>query len=443
MSNQIPPPITSSRWGARTKRIIVIAVLAFAAFFLWNVRSVMQLLIIASLLSYLLWPLVNLIERRLLFIIPFRVRSLAVLLTFVLVFTGFGLVLVLIAPLIVGQLDEFMNNVPEVIESTEREFESILSRPINFAGTPVLVDGEPVIPLDYVQGIFDSEGNATFDPANFDVVQVIGTFAGSLGTPIFSVLGGAVNVAINVAFTLVIMFYFMKDGDRFSTHFVNVIPQSYQGDARRLLYELSRVWNAYLRGQLILSITVGLAVYTCALILGLPNAPILGLISGLLEFMPNIGPAIAMIPAVITALVSTSSTFPFLSGLSFALVVIVIWIAIQNIESIFLVPRVMGGSLDLHPVVVIIAVITGASVAGALGVILAAPFTASARMFGQYLYGKLFDIDPFPEPVRKRPQVSSRLVLFLVQSSPIRLLRSGDDAQTTNSIQQMTEDTRS
>jgi len=368
---------------------------------------------------------------------------LAVLLTFIAVFTGFGLVFVLIAPIIIGQVNEVSDNIPAFIESAERELEAAFSRPIMFAGSPVLIEGEPVIPLDYFQGVFDSGDGTGFAPENFDIVQVLGTFAGSLGTPVFSVLGGALNFAFNAAFTLVIMFYFMKDGDRFSAQFVNIVPPSYQGDVRRLLYELSRVWNAYLRGQLILSFTVGFAVYISALILGLPNAPILGLISGLLEFIPNIGPAIAVVPAVITALVSTSSTFPFLSGISFALVVMVVWVGIQNLESIFLVPRVMGGSLDLHPVVVIISVIAGASVAGALGVILAAPFTATARVFGQYLYGKIFDIEPFPQLPRRRSPVSSRLMGFLVHSYPMRLLRNNDENPATPTVHQITEDTQS
>jgi predicted PurR-regulated permease PerM len=177
---------------------------------------------------------------------------------------------------------------------------------------------------------------------------------------------------------------------------VSLAPPSYQGDMRRFFYELAKVWSAYLRGQLILCIAVGMAVYIAALILGLPNAPILGLLAGLLEFIPNLGPIVAAAPAVIIALLTQSSTFPFLSGLPFALIVAGTYVVIQQVESYYMVPRVMGGSLNLHPVVVIIAVVVGASVAGALGIILAAPLTATLRLVGTYIYGKLFDIDPFP-----------------------------------------------
>jgi hypothetical protein len=88
------------------------------------------------------------------------------------------------------------------------------------------------------------------------------------------------------------------------------------------------------------------------------------------------------------------------------LVVIVVWTALQNIEAVFLVPRIMGDSLHLHPLVVVIAVMGGAALAGALGVILAAPFVASGRVIAQYIYGKIMNTDPFPildEDVPKEP----------------------------------------
>jgi predicted PurR-regulated permease PerM len=137
-------------------------------------------------------------------------------------------------------------------------------------------------------------------------------------------------------------------------------------------------------------------VFTTATLLGVPNPFLLGTLSGLLEFIPNIGPALALFPAALLALSSQSNTLPFLSGVPFAIVVIVAWTALQNIEAIFLVPRIVGGRLNLHPFIVIIAIIGGASLVGALGIILAAPMVASARVVAQYIYGKLTDHNPFP-----------------------------------------------
>jgi predicted PurR-regulated permease PerM len=176
----------------------------------------------------------------------------------------------------------------------------------------------------------------------------------------------------------------------------------YQGDARRLLYELGQVWNAYLRGQLTLALFMGTVVFTIATIIGMPNPLILGMISALLEFIPSIGSGLAIFPAALLALTAHSTTVPGLQGAPFAVMVVIIWALLQNIEAYILVPRVMGGSLNLHPIAVILGIIAGATLAGVLGIILAAPAVASLRIFGQYIYGKLMDRDPFPVVLRKK-----------------------------------------
>ena len=432
LTRLVPPPITSSRWGARTKRIVVIAVLVMLAFFLWNVRGVLALLIISTLLAYLSSPLVNLIERRVLGFLPFRARTLAVILTFLTAITALALFLIVIAPVFVEQFSEIGDRLPEALSAAEREVQQFLSQPIKIGGRPILIDGKPVILLQRIQEISGNDEPVT-SANEFDVFETLGSFLGSvsgLSLPVFSVLGGAVNFVINLAFMFVIMFYLMRDGEKFTDHLVELTPQSYRGDVRRLLYELGKVWDAYLRGQLILCFAVGFAVYIAALVLGLPNALLLGLLAGILEFIPNFGPFIAAVPAVLIALVSTSSTIPFLSGIPYAMIVALTWTGIQNVEAMFLVPRVMGGSLNLHPVVVIVAVIAGASVAGALGVILAAPFTATARVFGQYIYGKLFDAEPFPSLREFKPRWTSRLVVLFVGS---RLMREAESHHTSAS----------
>jgi predicted PurR-regulated permease PerM len=115
-----------------------------------------------------------------------------------------------------------------------------------------------------------------------------------------------------------------------------------------------------------------------------------------MEFIPNIGPATAMIPAASIALFSQSTTFPALSGWLFALVVVGVWTVLQQTEAAVLIPRIVGDSLNLHPFVVIVAVVGGVSVGGIFAVLIAAPVVASVRLIAQYIYGKLMDKDPFP-----------------------------------------------
>jgi predicted PurR-regulated permease PerM len=386
-------------------------------------RDIFPLMIVSILLSYLLWPLVNFVERRILFVLPFKSRSVAVIITFLLLLILFVMMVLLIAPVLINQIAESGHNIPQFIAEVDARMADFLSKPIVIDGTPLTIDGEPIVPLEQLGGNSeDGDIDSLVQLENFDIFQLLGTFIGSISGltgPAFSILGGALDVVINMVFLVAIVFYMTRDGDFFIAQIINVVPAAYRGDIRRLFYELGQIWNAYFRGQLILSVIVGLAVYFSALVIGLPGAPILGLISAFLEFVPNLGPFIALVPAAIIALLSDSTTIPFLSAVPFALLVIFIWTAIQNIEAVFLVPRVMGGQLNLHPVVVIIAVIAGASIAGALGVILAAPFTASVRLITQYIYGKIFDINPFPVSRRDhsqpKPDITVRFYMAIRQ----------------------------
>jgi predicted PurR-regulated permease PerM len=396
-------------WDARTKRTITLVIFVLGLLAVLWLGAVLPILIVASVLAYLLYPLATTIDRVVLSSGPLRERStrgLAVMLSFLLVVAFFVVIVIVIVPVMVGQLEEFGRNAPGLLNDLAQEIERVLSEPLMFRGNPILIDGEPVIPLERLAEATGTQDiSSLLQLENLDLVGAAQTFLGSLGVvtgPAFSFLGGAINTLINLSFLLVMLFYLMKDGERFVKALVDITPELYQSDARRLFYELAEVWNAYLRGQIILGLVMGSAVFTAATLLGVPNPAILGLLSGLLEFIPNLGPFLALIPAMFLALVSQSSTLPFLEGVPFAIVVIVAWSGLQNIEALILVPRVMGGSLDLHPFVVIVAVIGGASVAGALGIILAAPFVASARVIGLYIYGKLTDSDPFPRRQQTR-----------------------------------------
>ncbi len=413
MPTVIPPPIQSPAWSSRAKRTVSLIVFILALLALAWLSEILPMLIVASVLAYLLSPITNFIEKHMMRGLFRRLptRGLSTLLTLLVVVLAFIFIAIMIIPPLITQLEAFGQRFPEIFSGLEAEVERILSEPLTFNGEPILIDGEPVILLDQLGGQEAVDGIFNLD--NIDLVGAARGFLGTLGGltgPAFSFVGGAVNIIINLTFLIIMVFYLLKDGHHFAHNFVRVVPTNYQGDARLLLHELALVWNAYLRGQIILGLVMGGAVFISATVLGLPNPHLLGLLSASLEFIPNLGPFLALVPAFFFALVSTSTTIPWLGGLPFAIVIAVWWTVLQNIEAFVIVPRVMGGNLDLHPFVVIIAVLGGASVAGALGVILAAPFVASARILGVYLYAKLTDQDPFPY---RPPDKKARSGVFL------------------------------
>lgn len=375
--------MTSPPWSSRTKRIVVLICLAIGGIILWQVADVLPILVVAAVLTFLLTPLTNILERT----FAGR-RGLAILVTFIFVLILFVIALLVIFPTLINELQNFIDTLPELLLEVQASIDNILNEPI-------ILLGQEIVPAEQINLFLGMPENGEIFQ-NINLVDAARSFVGSLTGPAFSIVGSAFRTIINLVFLLTLMFYLLRDGRRFYTAVVEFTSPTYRDDVRRLIYEVGQVWNAYLRGQLILCVFIGIVVFVAATVLGVPNPLVLGLIAGVLEFVPNLGPLLALVPAALLALVSQSNTLPFLEGPTFALAVIVVWTLIQNVESLIIVPRVMGGSLNLHPVVVIVGVLAGASFAGALGVILAAPAIASVRLLLHYIYGKVTDQQVFP-----------------------------------------------
>ena len=372
-----------------TKRLV--ALVAITLFYLIArhvARAAWTSVVVAVLLAYLLAPVVSFFERRLTWIKKFeRRRALSVLLTWLLVLGVFGLVVLLIVPATLSQLRAFADDLPGLVQNAQTDIEATLDKPIT-------IGRFTVVPLHVLESAF-SQGNGNGQEGG--LTTTIQDRLLSLANPAIGFLGGAFSFLASTAFMLVMLFYLMRDGPVFVDYLVGAVPESYQGDARRMLYELGLVWNAYLRGQLLLCLTMGVAVYLTSLILGLPQPLVLGVLAGFLEFVPNIGPALSYIPALLFAMTTSSATIPGLeAGLPFAAVVLVAFMSLQQLEGLFLVPRILGHSLDLHPFVVVAAILIGASLVGVLGIVLAAPTVATLRLLGRYLRGKLLDEEMFP-----------------------------------------------
>lgn len=377
------PPVTSPPWSVTAKRLIALTVLTLLFLFARQVDAVAwYAIIVAVVLAYLLSPVVTFFERRLK-LIPNREtrRSLSVLLTWLMVLSLFGLMIWLVVPATVKQARQFADDLPRLLEDTEKDLKSVLGRPIT-------IGNFTLVPWDELESLFSRKDNEQ----EGDVSGTLQSAVVSLADPALGVVGSAVSFLVTTVFVLIMLFYLMRDGPMFVTGLIGAVPESYQGDARRLLHELGLVWSAYLRGQVVLSLTMTFVVYLVSLGLGLPQPLLLGLVAGFLEFIPNLGPALAQIPALLFALTTDSATIPGLhAGILYAVIVSVTYIIVQNLEAVFLVPRVLGSSLDLHPFAVLVAILIGASLAGVLGVVLAAPTVATVRLFARYLRVKLLD----------------------------------------------------
>jgi len=271
---------------------------------------------------------------------------------------------------------------------------------------PYLVDQATRINLD-LQQLGDDLITFLSQPVvifhySFSLQNLLGDVRGALqsllqpfATQTVTLLFGVASSLLWILSILVISFYLVKDAARFHQFLDSIAPPGYTEELRRLREEINRVWKAFFRGQVVLGLVIGLIVWIAMTIVGLPSAGLMGLLAGLLEAIPTFGPVLSTIPALLMALFRGSTYLP-LSNFWFAILVLGIYILIQQTENAFLVPRIMGRRLQLHPVVVFVGVLAGGLLAGVLGILLAAPVIASVRVVLSYVYAKLLGKDPFP-----------------------------------------------
>jgi len=156
-----------------------------------------------------------------------------------------------------------------------------------------------------------------------------------------------------------------------------------------LLDRILHVWNSVLSGQFVLMVAMGILVWLMNWLLGTPQALLLGFLAGLLEVIPSLGPILATIPAAILALLFGSLRFTEMDPFVFMLLVILAYVAINALENQFLVPRILGGAVDLPAVAVLSGVMIGGATAGIVGIFLATPVMASGREIVLYVYSKI------------------------------------------------------
>ncbi|MCX7681735.1 MAG: AI-2E family transporter [Anaerolineae bacterium] len=367
------------RWSAPTKRIVATVLVVLLALVIYRFRQVLPPLFIAFLIAFILDPIVDFLTARL-----HLSRTLATTLVFLAIIIA-GLGAVVIAPVTIFPAVSFR----EAVLTVEDSIFDVLTDIGSFLSQPVQVWGYT---LD-------------LSPLYQELNTLLRSFVGSVARGTLNVVFGVASGVLWLIVILITAFYLVKDADRIIAKLDSMPPAEYREDFIRLRQEITQVWHAFLRGQLLMCATIAVMTIAAGTAVGLPYAVVLGIIAGVMEFVPNLGPAIALVPAVLLALFKGSNFLP-LSNFWFAVLVTGLYVLIQQIESNLLVPRVMGHSLNLHPLVVLIGVIIGGNLAGILGMLLAAPVLATLRVVGRYVFCRLYDLDPFAEPAEGPPRAA-------------------------------------
>jgi predicted PurR-regulated permease PerM/phosphoglycolate phosphatase-like HAD superfamily hydrolase len=368
----------STRWSPSFKLLIIVAVSIIGAWLLFRARLVLTPLILALLLALLASYPANWMTRR----TGWR-RGLSAAIVLLLALLLVAALSVLVVPWLVALLRSFgttlVNVIQQLLEATPR--------PVAISPTLTVDLGEFYAPInEWLRGLLSPDLNTLQN-----LQQLFFPFASGAATVVI----GAASGALWIVFILVVSFFVITDAHLIYRSVVVIIPEVWRPELRKLWRELADIWDAFIRGRLLLSLLMGFLIGVALSILGVRSAPALGFLYGILSFVPGVGPVIAAIPGVLIALILGSSWIP-LPNLWFALLVTGIYILLEQFENIYLLPRVVGRRVALHPGVVIVGAVVGGELAGVLGILLAAPVIASLRVLLTYVLRKLFDEEPLP-----------------------------------------------
>lgn len=220
---------------------------------------------------------------------------------------------------------------------------------------------------------------AAITDAQDEVVTQGTALSRRLASGVFAAGGQAVNFFFNIIMSAVISFYLLKDLPKIREGALALLPESRRPEARHLYSTVVGAIGGFIRGQIIVAAFVGVLAYIVLALIGVPFPLVIGLITGVFNVIPYFG---AIVGAV-TAAVAAAFVDPWL-----ALWAVLALVAVQQVESLVISPRVMSQAVDLHPVAVILSLLAGGTLLGFTGLLIAIPIAAAAKGVSVYYLEK-------------------------------------------------------
>jgi predicted PurR-regulated permease PerM len=211
---------------------------------------------------------------------------------------------------------------------------------------------------------------------------------------IFRILKEVTTNFVWVVIVVITSFHLLRDWERLQEWLIKLSPKDLESDLRYLHQEIKKVWQSYLGGQLLIMLILGVLSGIGIALIGVPGALILGFLAGVLALIPTLGPATATGIAALVAWIQGSSHFD-LPNLVVALITVAIFQAIQLFEGFWLTPRVMSRRLNLHPGLVLIAIVGTLFTLGALMALIIIPIIGSLDLIFRYIGRKRAGLDPW------------------------------------------------
>ena len=341
------------------RRLNWLIAIALLGLLLYLLAPILTPFVASALLAYIGDPLADRLQK---YKMP---RTIAVIAVFVLTFLVLGLLVLLVGPLIRNQVAALMSALPDIIAQIEQVWLPSVMEWLSFDA------GEDV-------------GFGAF-------IERYSDLAGSWGTKVLvsvSKSGGAVAAAVLSLFLIpIITFYLLRDWDSIMSHLSALIPSRQRETVHKLATETDEVLGAFLRGQLLVMLALA-TIYSIGLALvGLKFAVAIGVVAGLVSFVPYLGFVIGIALAALTVVLEPN---PLLQMVG----VVATFAVGQLIEGSFLTPKLVGDRIGLHPVIIIFAVAAGGQLFGFFGILLALPAAAVLSVVVRFAYDRYLKDHP-------------------------------------------------
>ncbi len=348
------------------KRLVLVVASVVVVFLLFYIaRGALFPFIIGGVLAYVLFPAVKGLER----LMPWRNRhpdAARVAAISVIYITALAILiglLALIIPPAVRQSTSLIEDLPTIYTEARAAVEELVER---------FADDIPQDVRDKAEEIVAGLGDTLLSVAQTALGKTLQAVANTF------------SFIIGLAIVPVLLFYLLKDGERLVSASLSVFPKNARVHAREVVRIVNESLGAYIRAQLLLMLFVGVIVFIGLLLLDIDFAILLGLVAGITEAIPVVGPIIGAVPGIIVTLATAPEKIAW---------VLALYLVSQLLENSLLVPRIQGNAVQMHPIVIMALLIVGSETFGVIGVVAAVPVASVARQVFKYFYG-IWSDDP-------------------------------------------------
>lgn len=343
----------------RKRMILVVVSVIAVVLLLYVARNALFPFVIGGIGAYVLFPAVKALERAM----PWRnrypdgARVAAISLIYIVALAILIGLLALIIPPAVRQSTTLIQDLPTIYTEARESVEELAER---------FADDIPQDVRDKAEEILANLGDVLLSAIQSVLPKIVSTVTNTF------------SFVIGLAIVPVLLFYFLKDGERLVASSVSVFPKNARVHAEQIVRIVNNSLGAYIRAQLLLMLFVGLIVFVGLLLLDIDFAVLLGLAAGITEAIPVIGPIIGAVPGVVVTLATAPEKIVW---------VLALYLGTQLAENSLLVPRIQGSAVQMHPVVIMILLLVGSETFGVIGAVAAVPVASVVREVFRYFYG--------------------------------------------------------